>query len=173
MKEEIDFIKIQDFIYEQKSLNDNSVHGLDHWNQVEFNGVFLSEKTKADISVVRLFALFHDSRRISDGRDIEHGNRGAELALKMRGVLFDLDDARFSLLYHACKNHTTEISSGNITIDTCYDADRLDLGRVGLYLEENKMATSFGKKLAALSVKEKISPFQMRPWLKSLKIAKL
>ena len=38
---------------------------------------------------------------------------------------------------------------GNPTIDACFDADRLDLGRVGITPDPNKMATAKGKELAS------------------------
>lgn len=34
------------------------------------------------------------------------------------------------------------------TIDACFDADRLDLGRVGITPDPEKMATERGKELA-------------------------
>ena len=38
---------------------------------------------------------------------------------------------------------------GEPTIDACFDADRLDLGRVGITPDPNKMATAKGKELAS------------------------
>ncbi len=146
--EAIDFSALEDFVYENRLIDENSVHGLLHWHQVEFNGLLLSQETLADKTVVRLFALFHDSRRISDGYDEEHGKFGADFARKLFENRFTLDKARLEKLLYACTNHTTELSSGDATIDTCYDADRLDLGRVGIIPDPDKMATSFGKKLA-------------------------
>ena len=43
-----------------------SVHGPGHWRRVERNALLLATRTGADITVVRLFALFHDSRREND-----------------------------------------------------------------------------------------------------------
>ena len=36
----------------------------------------------------------------------------------------------------------------NPTIDACFDADRLDLGRVGITPDPNRMATEKGKEMA-------------------------
>lgn len=145
----IDFSALEDFIYENRLIGENSVHGLQHWKQVEFNGLLLSEMTGADRTVVRLFALLHDSRRVADGYDVEHGKLGAEFAKELRGKFFKIDDARFQKLVYACENHTVEPFSGDPTIDTCYDADRLDLGRVRIIPDPRRMATAAGKKLAA------------------------
>lgn len=161
----IDFAALQDFVYEDR-VYDSDIHGLAHWRQVEFNGLMLAKKTKADITVVRLFALFHDSKRESDGYDETHGSRGAEFAKKCREEkLFEITDEQFEKLFHACTYHTTERHNGDITIDTCYDADRLDLGRVGFFLKPEKMATEVGASIARKSLDKKIQPFQMREWL--------
>ena len=42
------------------------------------------------------------------------------------------------------RDSTTTLRTGNSTIDTCFDADRLDLERVGIIPYPNKMATSKG-----------------------------
>jgi uncharacterized protein len=84
------------------------------------------------LDVVELFAVFHDSCRISDGHDIDHGNRGADLAASFRGTFYDLADEKFSLLHTACALHTDGETKGDITVLTCWDADRLDLPRVGI-----------------------------------------
>ncbi|MCQ2099509.1 uncharacterized protein SAMN05720766_104159 [Fibrobacter sp. UWH9] len=161
----IDFAALQEFVYEDR-VYDSNIHGLAHWRQVEFNGLLLAKKTKADVTVVRLFALFHDSKRESDGYDSKHGGRGAEFALKCREEkLFEITDEQFEKLYHACKHHTTERSSGDPTIDTCYDADRLDLGRVDFLLDPQKMATSAGALIATKSRKENVPTQKMRDWL--------
>ena len=161
----IDFAALQDYVYSDR-IYDSEFHGLDHWRQVEFNGLLLAMKTKADITVVRLFALFHDSKRDFDGYDETHGGRGAEFAKKCREEkMFEITDEQFEKLYHACKNHTSERHNGDPTIDTCYDADRLDLGRVEINLDPMKMASLAGAFIAAQSRKENIPPEKMREWL--------
>lgn len=136
-----------------------SVHGPDHWRRVERNGLLLATRTGADLTVVRLFALFHDSRRVNDGWDKGHGARGAEYAATLRGVAYELSDARFELLHHACVWHTDGDHHDDPTIATCWDADRLDLGRVGLIPSPEFMSTDFGREIAAYG---SIQPFVIR-----------
>ncbi|MBO7104100.1 MAG: hypothetical protein J6W22_01270 [Fibrobacter sp.] len=164
----IDFAALQDFVYENRVF-DSNIHGLAHWRQVEFNGVSLAKVTHADITVVRLFALFHDSKREDDGYDGEHGERGAEFAKQcFEEKLLDITQEQFEKLYHACKFHTKERSTGDATIDTCYDADRLDLGRVGFELNPHKMATAAGAKIARKSLTAGVDVYEMREWLKTV-----
>ena len=105
------------------------------------NGQRLASETGANVDVVTLFALFHDSRRVNEDRDLGHGHRGARYARKLRGKLIDLDDADFKLLFEACRLHTDGLTEGDVTLQTCWDADRLDLGRVGITPEPDQLCT--------------------------------
>lgn len=166
----LDFAALMEYAFENR-LYESEVHGIEHWHQVEFNGLLLAPKTGADMDVVRLFAIFHDCQRLDDGHDAEHGPRGAEFARLCRErKLFELDDDRFMKLYNACKLHTSEHRTGDPTIDTCFDADRLDLGRVGFRLDPRKMATEWGAKIARKSLTSGVSVFRMRTWIRTLDI---
>ena len=116
-------------ILKEYALPWHGTHGVSHWARVLENGLRLAEETQANIEVVQLFAVFHDSRRVNEGVDDGHGKRGAELALALR-EWFTLSDNEFDLLYAACVGHTDGGTDADITIQTCWDADRLDLGRV-------------------------------------------
>ena len=63
--------------------------------------------------------------------------------------LRDFNDEQVALLKRACELHTLKHRTGNITIDTCFDADRLDLPRVGITPDPELMATSQGSKIAS------------------------
>lgn len=134
-----------------------SVHGPDHWRRVERNACVLAARTGAVVSVVRLFALFHDCRRENDGYDPDHGRRGAEFAARVRGKWFSLSDDHFELLHYACVWHTDGHHHNDPTIGTCWDADRLDLGRVGMVPDSAYMSTNFGAEIAQHGT--------IQPWL--------
>jgi uncharacterized protein len=91
---------------------------------------------------MKLFAIFHDSCRMTDGVDDGHGCRGADLAAELRGDLFNLSDDDFELLYEACARHTDGATEADITIQTYWDADRLDLGRVGMIPAPKRLCTA-------------------------------
>ncbi len=130
------------------SCDEESIHGPAHWRLVERNGLFLAEHTGADIEVVRLFAVLHDSCRKNDGEDTAHGKRASEYAATLRGELFELPDAAYGLLQEACHHHTGARLSPDPTIGTCWDADRLDLGRVGIEPSVDYMSTEIGCQIA-------------------------
>jgi len=133
-------------ILQDYSLPISGCHGVAHWARVLENGRFLCEQNGADIDVVSLFALLHDSRRISETTDPDHGLRAAEYAKRIRGFDFQLDDKAFHLLYRACEGHTHERTHSNLTIQTCWDSDRLDLGRVGVTPDPSRLCTELAKK---------------------------
>ena len=97
------------------------------------------------MELVTLFALFHDARRINEDHDPGHGHRGADLARKLRGEFYDLSDDRFDLLVEACSRHTDGRTDGDVTVQTCWDADRLDLGRVGVRPWPERLCTDTAK----------------------------
>ncbi|MFP4394842.1 MAG: hypothetical protein ACLFTI_06220 [Anaerolineales bacterium] len=119
-------------ILDQYALAIDGVHGVTHWARVLENGLRLAARTHANVAVVQLFAIFHDAKRRNEGMDHGHGQRGADYAAELRGALFTLSDHEFSLLYTACTHHTAGFTEGDVTVRTCWDADRLDLGRVGI-----------------------------------------
>ena len=125
-----------------------TLHGISHWERVERNGMDLATPG-CDLTVIRLFAYLHDSCRENDDRDEGHGARAAEKIEDLRRTLLKgLRDDQFLLLQQACRQHATVLRTGDPTIDTCFDADRLDLGRVGIIPLPEKMATEKGRKRA-------------------------
>jgi uncharacterized protein len=49
------------------------------------------------------------------------------------------------LLQLACAGHTDEQTHPDSTVQTCWDADRLDLGRVGITPEPRRLCTAAAK----------------------------
>lgn len=147
-----DLNPIIDFATEGWSLGDT--HGLAHWQKVERNGIILGMvirdgvlcyRDEVNMKVVRSFAYLHDKCRVNDEFDSEHGVRSADLIYTIRDtILKDLSDDEIMLLDKACRYHTTLHRTGIPTVDVCFDADRLDLGRVGIDPDPKKMATSQG-----------------------------
>jgi uncharacterized protein len=129
-------------------LGQYSVHGPDHWHRVEVVGLELCEETGADETVVRLFATLHDSCRQDDGADLLHGPRAADMLGEIAGELFTLEPNRLELLEYAIRHHTGGQTSDEPTIGTCWDADRLDIGRVGIIPRERYMSTEPGRRRA-------------------------
>ena len=146
---EIDFPRLLTHLVSQFPCNPLSIHGPAHWKRVETNALLISPTNGAIPEVLRLFALFHDCRRTHDGYDDTHGARGAEYASQLRGSFFELPDDQFRLLHYACTWHTHGRLSDDPTVGACWDADRLDLGRVGMRPHPDYMSTQKAREIAA------------------------
>ena len=109
------------------------MHGEQHWRAVAHAGLVLCRALPdADAEIVFLFALLHDSRRRNENRDPDHGPRAAHLAGALADAgLVTLSRARLDLLEEACTLHDTGAVSTEPTVGACFDADRLNLWRVG------------------------------------------
>ena len=157
-------------IRSEYTLSWRGTHGVTHWGRVLENGMRLASLTGANLDVVHLFAVFHDSRRFSDFHDPDHGRRGADFAESLRGSHFELSDEDFALLYVACSDHADGFTEGEITVRTCWDADRLDLGRVGIWPETHLLCTDAAKDQSMLqwaddrSTQRHVPEFVDRDW---------
>ena len=70
----------------------NSIHGPNHWESVEKNGLEIGELVGADIAVVKLFAIYHDSCRLNDYDDAQHGPRASDMLLQEHNNLFSIEE---------------------------------------------------------------------------------
>ena len=129
------------------ALDVEGIHGINHWIRVERNALQLAESEGVESDIFSLFALFHDARRQNEARDKEHGKHGAMLAreLHTQGD-FPLSADELDRLCYACEHHTDQKHNADPIIGICWDADRLDLTRIGtvpnpLYLNS---ATAIG-----------------------------
>ena len=131
----------------ESSFFDSPIHGIKHWKTVERNAHYLADFNNADKEVLSYFAYFHDCMRKNEHRDKGHGSRGAAFAKKHRDKI-PLNDEQFKQLTYACKGHTYGERPECITINTCWDADRLDLLRVGTIPDANRLYNEEAKRIA-------------------------
>ena len=92
----------------------------------------------------------HDSKRRNDGHDPRHGARAARFAASIRGSLLDLSDGDLELLRYACEFHTDGLTEADVTVQTCWDADRLDLGRIGILPDPRRLCTPAAREPATI-----------------------
>lgn len=126
---------------------DSIIHGVDYWRTVERNGLYLSQFNNADKEVISYFAYVHDCMRLNEGEDAKHGLRGARFADRHRELIL-LDDTQFRQLTDACAGHTYGKRPDCVTINTCWDADRLDIGRVGVAVNPDYLVSEEAKRIA-------------------------
>jgi uncharacterized protein len=117
------------------------IHGPEHWRRVLANGLRVARATpEADPLVIAAFAALHDAYRLNDGDDPEHGSRAARHARALEGVL---SPEQLDTLCAALEEHDRGATTEHPTIGACWDADRLDLPRVGIEVDPRFLSTPF------------------------------
>lgn len=145
-----DWASVRRYAHSIFACGSHSIHGPAHWNRVEEKGLELARESGADQTVVRLFSILHDMCRLNDDEDPGHGPRAADMLGTLVGILFTIDPDPLVLLEQAIRHHTEGFTSPDPTIGTCWDADRLDLPRVGKKPDARYMSTAEGKKRAGV-----------------------
>ena len=124
----------------------DGIHGLRHWIRVWHNGEELARSTGARLEVVRLFSFLHDSCRHDEGIDLLHGVRAARFIFRvLQPEILRLPEEDMRLLMFAVQRHTFGGTRADATVMTCWDADRLDLGRVNIMPDAKYLCTSAAK----------------------------
>ena len=137
----IDEIKLQ------FRINWHGIHGANHWARVLNHGIAIAKIVKADLLVVELFAFLHDSQRHNEHVDVLHGARAADYTASLNKVYFDLSAKQLNDLCHAIRFHSDGLTHANTTIQTCWDADRLDLSRVGIKPDTKYLSATAASRL--------------------------
>jgi uncharacterized protein len=126
------FLALVDEVERRAPLGGAGDHGAHHWRLVSWTGTeLLPTVTGADPLVVLLFGLLHDSQRVNEYVDPEHGPRAAVLAAELIPKFFpELSEERLARLCRACQLHTEAGPTEDPTLGVCWDSDRLNLWRV-------------------------------------------
>jgi uncharacterized protein len=158
-------------LFGQYRMSPMGVHGLAHWARVLDNGLQISRTTEANPYVVALFAVFHDACRLNDHSDPGHGPRAAALVEDLAGLIPVLSRGDRACLAEACTGHTRGKVHDDPTIGACWDADRLDLARVGITPKANYLSTAPARdpsiiaEATARAVEGHIFPIVPEVWL--------
>lgn len=112
----------------------DGIHGVSHWSRVWFHGRRIAASMDVNPAVLAWFASLHDSQRRNDGHDPLHGQRAADFAVRLRRerLIVELDATEFEHLCEAMRLHSDGHTESEPAIRACWDADRLDLYRVGI-----------------------------------------
>lgn len=142
-------LELSDYLIDQFKLDINGIHGLPHWRRVKRNAHWIAEEMREvpDLEICDLFAFLHDSCRLSETADSDHGNRAANLADDLHGSYFDIGTDRLALLAEALTIHNDQLLHPDLTIKVCLDADRLDLGRIGVTPDRRFLNTTAARSL--------------------------
>ncbi|MCY2959055.1 MAG: hypothetical protein NTY35_02730 [Planctomycetota bacterium] len=140
------------------------IHGVPHWTRVWYHGRQIAHELEVNPAVLAWFAFLHDSQRRNDGTDPLHGARAADYAtrLRRRGVITELDGTHFEQLCEAMLLHSEGATIGEPVVQACWDADRLDLGRVSIRPRADRLCTAPARRAATIECALRMSIGQRR-----------
>jgi uncharacterized protein len=138
-----DLDRLVETVYARSTHHHSQIHGPQHWQAVGRVGLDLIRAGEpANPAVVFAFALLHDSQRLNDDYDPQHGPRAAATIPGLIGTHLHLTDIETRLLTQACATHTEAQSAADPTVAVCLDADRLNLWRVGIWPDPRYLSTT-------------------------------
>ena len=79
------------------------------------------------------------------------------MRLRREGVLCELGDREFEHLCEAMRLHSDGHTTGDATVLACWDADRLDLGRVGIRPRPHRLCTPPARQHQAIAAAVRMS----------------
>lgn len=154
----IDHVRLTAFLRQHFRLQWDGLHGAGHWARVLRYAKHIAEGTTSDAEVLTLFALLHDSCRESEDADPGHGPRAALLARELNGSLYRVGSEQEEWLVEAIEGHSDGNLSNDLTIQICWDADRLDLARLGVLVRPEKLSAE-----RALAMISEPWPYKLNP----------
>ncbi len=120
----------------------SELHGEDHWRRVAVAGSRIADRTLGvDRLVVLLFAILHDAGRLRDFFDEHHAYRGARLARELLEDGVVVSEGQLETLLFAVERHDAGETTEDPTVAACWDADRLDLWRLGVRPDPRLLST--------------------------------
>lgn len=132
-------------------------HGPAHWKRVQDHGHAVARSLGIDPIIPHIFAITHDSQRYDEGRDPEHGRRAAEFIRQNQTELFGfLPSLQVEMLAHACELHSDGHVHSHAYAMACWDADRLDLWRVGIEPNPKYLCTAHAKQEAIIQTAQSV-----------------
>ncbi len=141
------------------------LHGISHLRRVAILSGRLAEAVGEDVESAVVMGFLHDCARRNDGNDLEHPHDSAVLARGLIERFFP--HLEVDRICDAIEGH----AGGEVTTDpltAClWDADRLELKRIGRTIDLELLSTKVAKRLARkrmsslrtiLKVPEKVVP---------------
>lgn len=151
------------------------LHGPAHWVRVHRFGSLLSGYCglpETERHCVEIFALTHDLGRVDDNGGNQHALDGADYFREYATAVFpDMEDRALDWVETAIRHHSDgltadvadrqglfahlagERESVRLMIGCCWDADRLDLLRLGMSPRAEKMSTPYWEAVLPLALK--------------------
>ena len=103
--------------------------------------------TKKELESLREFCVSRWPEKMGATHGMEHWDRVAMFGKMLYQEGADKDVIACFAYLHDCEMHTVVPRTGDITVNICFDSDRMDLLRVGILPVPERMATKQGAEL--------------------------
>lgn len=155
-------------ILNQFELDIDGYHGFHHWARVIDNGIKIAEHYQLNKNIIIGFGLFHDIMRENDDDDPDHGFRGANFLEEIKNETNFTQD-EIDIIKEAATTHTEGFNTDSLIIGACWDADRLDLYRVGIYPDIDFLSTEYAKNETLIEERSLLAEKEILPdWANEL-----
>jgi uncharacterized protein len=108
------------------------IHGELHWRAVAEAGMSIAATGGGCPRVALAFGMIHDCKRLNDDWDPEHGERASGWASGSKTLRNLLGKEGQEAVARACLDHEKGKITEDPVIGSCWDADRINLWRVGI-----------------------------------------
>lgn len=125
---------------------DSWLHGISHLREVALIAGWIAGEMGEDVEAAMVAGFLHDCGRVDDGGGNRHAHDSERLArpiLQKHFPHLDTDRICDAIRRHADGEVTDDPIAGAL-----WDADRLTLERLDRRIEEDRLSTSEGKRLA-------------------------
>jgi hypothetical protein len=144
---ETELVRIWHAAMDKFDLGVQTDHGTLHWDAVEANALALAKADPGiNVKVARTFALVHDCCRQDEDDAPNHGPEAAKWIGRNLSLFRSyLSQLEVDVLQTAVRAHTGAKTTNDPTIGACFDADRLDLPRVGIKIDPRRLSTEVAR----------------------------
>jgi HD superfamily phosphodiesterase len=122
------------------------LHGFDHLGRVAILAGRLARAVGEDVESAVVMGFLHDSARKDDGGGCLHAIESAVLARKLLLEFYpQMDRGR---ICDSIKRHADGETTSDLMVACLWDADRLELKRLGRVVDPDLLSTEIAKRLA-------------------------
>lgn len=144
-KQPINWNQAEKIIFNSYTLK-QGIHGIDHVKRVVENAKIIAKKEcPNNYDDIVIGAYLHDIGRIDDNGGNEHAFRGFEISKQLLAKYWP--HLNHKKILTAIKEHADSLITDDPLIGSIWDADRLDLTRLGIKINLELLSTQTAKKL--------------------------
>lgn len=150
-----DLPRLLSLVVQHNTSGNSQIHGWRHWMETAWLGLQLARQTPGvDSGLVFLFGLLHDCKRSNDSDDLQHGPQAATFLgwLEKEYDCVRLSTAQHATLTLALRQHSEGLTSADLTIGACWDADRLGLWRIDVRPNKAYLSLPYSRSNAFISM---------------------